>query len=190
MSKYTAHNDPIVDHTVTKHLSRIVSAICAHLEPQSIILHGSLGRGEGSIMLNDGQLTFLSDYEILVVTHSPFYRRLFVSLSQQLTTEMDVEVSIGWMRPGRLRTNQPRNLSFGRATPTITMYELKEGGQTLYGQEMLNLGPRLYNIRPFDRLRTPLALRYLKETALRQAVVVSLSNHQDMAWRPFVGSTN
>ena len=141
MGRYTAHDDPIVDHIVAEHLSRIVSAVCAHLQPQSIILEGSFGRGEGSVMLNGGQPTFLSDYETLVVTPSPFHRRLFLSLSHQLTAEMGVEVSIGWMRPGRLRTNQPRNLCFGQATPTIATYELREGGQTLYGQEMLKLGP-------------------------------------------------
>ena len=92
-------------------------------------------------MLKDGQFISLSDYEITVVTRSPFYRKLFASLSQQLTAEMGVEVSISWMRPGRLRTNQSQNLSFGRATPTIAMYELKAGGQTLYGREMLNIGP-------------------------------------------------
>ncbi len=141
MGKYTAHNDPLVDKVVSQHFARIVDAICARLEPQAIFLYGSFGRGEGSVMLADGQLTFLSDYEISVVTRSPFYRSLFAELSQQLTAEMGVEVSLSWMRPGRLRSNQAQNLSWGPASPTIAMYEIKAGGQTLYGQELLKQAP-------------------------------------------------
>lgn len=141
MGKYTAHDDPIVEQTVTAHLSQIVNAIRARMEPHSIILYGSFGRGEGSVMLDDGRLAFLSDYEIAVVTPSPFYRGAFAALSRQLTAEMGLEVSISWMRPGRLRTNQPQNLAWGRAKPTISMYEIKAGGQTLYGQDLLSVGP-------------------------------------------------
>ncbi len=140
-SKYTAHDNPEIDRTIARHLARIVDAIRDHLEPRSIILYGSFGRGEGSVMLDDGRSISLSDYEIAVVTRSPCYRKLFASLSRQLTAELGVETSISWMRPGRLRTNQSQNLSLGRAAPTIAMYELKTGGQTLYGREMLNLGP-------------------------------------------------
>ncbi|MCP4536937.1 MAG: nucleotidyltransferase domain-containing protein [Chloroflexi bacterium] len=141
MPEYTAHDDPIVGQTVEQHLARIVAAIREQMEAQSIILYGSFGRGEGSVMLDSGRLTFLSDYEITVVTPSPFYRGLFAALSQQLTAELDVEVSVSWMRPGRLRTNQSQNLSLGRSKPTIAMYELKAGGQTIYGREMLTDGP-------------------------------------------------
>jgi hypothetical protein len=141
MARYTAHDDPIVDQTVERHLSRIVDAIRDHVEPRSIVLYGSFGRGEGSVVLDGGQLAFLSDYEIAVVTPSPFYRGTFAALSRQLTAEVGVEVSISWMRPGRLCTNQSQNLALGRSKPTIAMYELKAGGQIIYGREMLTAGP-------------------------------------------------
>jgi len=140
MGKFTAHRDPAIDRTVEAHLARIVAAIRRYLEPQAIILHGSFGRGEGSVMRQGRQLRFFSDYEIAVVTPSPWYRGRFAALSRQLTEELGVEVSIAWMRPGRLRTNQPQNLSLGRAAPTIHMYEIKAGGQTIYGPDLLRQG--------------------------------------------------
>lgn len=140
MAKYTARQNPMVDRVVTNHLARIVSAIREHLEPQSIILYGSFGRGEGSVLPDGDSLIFLSDYEISVVTRSPFHRQRFAHLSRQLTAELGVEVSASWMRPGRLRTNQSQNLSLGPASPTIAMYEIKAGGQTLYGQDLLGQG--------------------------------------------------
>jgi hypothetical protein len=141
MGKYTAHNNPIVDQVVAEHLERIINAITAHLNPQSIILYGSFGRGEGSVILENDRLVFLSDYELAVVTRSPFYRSVFRELSHKLTKQLGVEVSISWMRPGRLYSNQPQNLSWGRARPTIGMYELRQGGTTLYGQQVLAVGP-------------------------------------------------
>ena len=140
MGKYTAHDNPIVDQVVAGHLAQIVDAVRARLSPQSVILYGSFGRGEGSVMFDNGRLVFLSDYELTVVTRSPFYRPVFSELSQQMTEQLRVEVSISWMRPGRLRTNQPQNLSWGRARPTIGMYELKQGGMTLYGRHLLDAG--------------------------------------------------
>ena len=70
MARYTAHSDPSIDQTVEKHLSQVVDAIRDYLEPRSIILYGSFGRGEGSVMLDGGRPVFLSDYEISVVTRS------------------------------------------------------------------------------------------------------------------------
>jgi len=116
-----------------------------------------------------------------------------------------VEVSITWMRPGRLYTNQPRNLSFGRAIPTIGMYELKEGGQTLYGQEMLSLGPTIdprqipvwSGIRLIiNRMTEALHYSHLRRAPGPLALVLDDKYRaqgqraQDITWRPFVGSTN
>lgn len=151
MGIYTAHSDPIVDETVKTHLDQIVRAICSYLKPTSIILYGSFGRGEGSVLLDNGQLKFLSDYEINVVTPSPFYRKQFSELSRQMTRRLGVDTSISWMRPGRLFTNQSQNLSFGKTKlPTIGLYELKQGGKTIYGQHLLDVGP------PIDPQQIPL----------------------------------
>lgn len=151
MGIYTAHSDPIVDETVKTHLDEIVRAICSYLKPTSIILYGSFGRGEGSVLLDNGQLKFLSDYEINVVTSSPFYRQRFSELSRQMTKRLGVDTGITWMRTGRLYTNQSQNLSFGKAKrPTIDIYELKQGGKTIYGRHLLDVGP------PIDPQQIPL----------------------------------
>ncbi len=155
MGKYTAHPEPLVDEVVASHLAQIVDAIRARQSCQSIILYGSFGRGEGSVMLDGGRLVFLSDYELAVVTPSPFCRGILGELSQQMTQRLGVETSISWMRPGRLHTNQPQNLSWGRAEPTIGMYELKHGGMTLHGDHLLNQGPPVEpeRIPPKDGIR-------------------------------------
>ncbi|MRR32616.1 hypothetical protein EG834_20320, partial [bacterium] len=85
MTRYTALDDPIVDGVIEGHLRRIVEAITARMKPQSIVLRGSFGRGEGSVMLKKESLYFISDYEVDVTCNSPFYRSLFADLSKELS---------------------------------------------------------------------------------------------------------
>jgi len=141
MGKFTALDDPLVDQTVESHLQRIVAVLRSRMEPHAIILRGSFGRGEGSVLSQDGQLRFLSDYEIDVATFSPRYRALFRELSHQLTAEFGVETSLRWVRPDYLRRNRVGPLPMGPAPITIALYESRYGSQTLYGQDIVNSGP-------------------------------------------------
>jgi hypothetical protein len=88
MGKYTILDDPLADQIVSSHMQKIVAVVRSRMEPQAIILLGSFGRGEGSVIVQDGQLRFLSDYEIDVATVSPFYRSVFTEISHQITTEL------------------------------------------------------------------------------------------------------
>ena len=141
MGKFTALDDPLVDQTVETHLQRIVAALRARMQPQAIILRGSFGRGEGSVLVQDGKLRFLSDYEIDVATFSPLYRSLFRELSRQLTAEFDVETSLRWVRPDHMRTNRVGPVPMGPLPITIALYESRYGSQTLYGQDLIHSGP-------------------------------------------------
>jgi hypothetical protein len=140
---YTALADPSVERTVDAHLQRIVAEVRARMEPDAIILRGSFGRGEGSVMASQGQLCFLSDYEIDVATFSPFHRPLFRRLSRQLTTELGVETSLRWVRPDYLRRDRIGPLPAGPAPITISLYESRYGSRTLYGEDIAQAGPAI-----------------------------------------------
>lgn len=144
MGKYTALDDLIVDQTIEDHMQQIVAAIRSRMEPQSIFLRGSFGRGEGSVMIQDGHLRFLSDYEINVVTPSPFYRSLLAELSHQLTIGLGVETSLSWVRPDYMYANRLGPLTMGPVPATTGRYESRHGSRTLYGQDILHSSP------PFD----------------------------------------
>lgn len=141
MGRYTALTDPAIDRMIQAHLDQVVDAITARTAPRAIILYGSVARGEASVMVEDGQLTMLSDYEISVVGRSPRLRRLCADLSRQMTARLGVDTGINWMRPSRLWTNQTKNLAFGQAAPSIFMYELKAAGRVIYGEDLLRTCP-------------------------------------------------
>jgi hypothetical protein len=143
MGKYTALADPAVDEAVREHLQRIVEAVLDRMEPHAIVLRGSFGRGEGTIVVSNGKMRFLSDYEIDVATYSPFHRSLFRRLSGRLTTDLGVETSLRWVRPDYLYRGRVGPLPTGAAPATISLYESRYGSQVLYGQDIIDEGPAI-----------------------------------------------
>jgi hypothetical protein len=141
MGKFTALDDPVVDQVVEGHMRRIVSAITTQMQPDSIILRGSFGRGEGSVMLEGGQLRFLSDYEIDVATFSPFHRSLFARLTSNLSEELGMDAGVRWTRPDCLVRDRIGPIPLGSPAPSISLYELRYGSQVLYGEDFLSAGP-------------------------------------------------
>ncbi len=143
MGKFTAQDDPRVDQTIEAHLSLIVQAILARLKPDSIILRGSFGRGEGSVTCNDSGVTFLSDYEIDVAMHSSRHRNLFVELSREFTNQLGVETGIRWVKPDYMWKRRIGPFPAGAAPVTIALYEIRYGSQILHGQDILSTAPAI-----------------------------------------------
>lgn len=168
MGKYTVLDDPVVDQTIGDHMHQIVMAIRSRVEPQSIFLRGSFGRGEGSVVVEKDKLCFLSDYELAVVMPRREYRRNRRGLRaaiQELSGQLGVETSVSRYGLGRPSTGNV-------ARPTVDMYEVQNGGIVLYGEDWLNhrrsIDPRSIDI--WDGLRLMLnrmaeSLDYLTQTA-------------------------
>lgn len=143
MGKYTALTDPMVDQKIESHFLAIVEAVRSRLEPEAIILRGSFGRGEGSVLVDGEDMLFLSDYEIDVITPSPFNRAAFRELSQKLTGDLGVQTGLRWARPDFLTRERFGPFTVGNAAPTISLYEIRYGSRTLYGEDFFARGPEI-----------------------------------------------
>lgn len=144
MGKYTVLDDPIVDQTVENHLQQIVAAIRSRIEPRAIVLRGSFSYGEGSVVVEGDRLQFLSDYELFAITPHYRHRRWLRTVAQQMTAQLGVETSISRVHPYNVVHNSLGNWPIGGiARPTIAMYEVQNGGRTLYGEHLLNRGPAI-----------------------------------------------
>lgn len=141
MGKYTVNDNPLIDKVIQGHMQRIVAEITSQIKPDSIILRGSFGRGEGSVMVRNGSLHFLSDYEIDVTATSPFHRSLFSKLTRELSDEFGMQAGIRWMRPDCLIRDRIGPFPIGEAKTTISLYEFRYGSQVLWGRDMFSLSP-------------------------------------------------
>jgi len=138
MGKYTAHDNTFVDALIQEHMDRIVATVIAATSPLSIILRGSFGRGEGSVIIQGQETHFLSDYEIDVVTYSPFNRKSFKRISDRLTAELDVQTSLRWVRPDYITKLKVGPIVVGPAPVTIELYESRYGSSILYGEDFIH----------------------------------------------------
>jgi len=144
MGSYTALDDPIVDQTVEDHMQQIVAAVLSRIRPRAIILRGSFSQGEGSVIVEGNRLRFLSDYELMAITPHYRHRQWLRTVARQMTDQLGVETSISRVHPSNIVCNSLGNLSVrGIARPTIAMYEVQNGGRTLYGEHLLNQGPTI-----------------------------------------------
>jgi hypothetical protein len=182
MGKYTALDDPFVEDTVEDHMQRIVTEITSQMDAQSIILRGSFGRDEGSVLVQDNKIRFLSDYEIDVATFSPRYRSLFAMLSQKLSTELGVTTSLRWVRPDFLTTKRVGPIPMGPATSTISLYESRYGTRTLYGLNIAQDSPAIYPDQIISQSATRLILNRMAEALNFLPKSKSTNNLEILYW--------
>jgi len=68
MGKYTILKDPRVDKYIDKYLEGVVEAILSNLSGiRSIILAGGFGKGEGSVLVNNGSVKPLRDMDLVIL---------------------------------------------------------------------------------------------------------------------------
>jgi hypothetical protein len=149
MGKYSLIDNEEADSRIGQILDHIVREICEAVNPISVILAGSFGRGEGTVTFENGKVDILSDFEICVVSPDVRCRAKCEKLSKKLSQDLCAEITVAWMSPERVSCNKNSNATFGRNYPSIFMYELKAGSKVLYGRDVLT-----YNV--IDPKKLPL----------------------------------
>jgi len=129
MGKFTPLSDPWVDEALARTFRVIVRQIrSVHPRTEAIFLVGGFGRGEGSAVLQHGNVTALNDYDLLVISRDETGREPLRKLSRELADALQIDfVDIGLWRPEVL----------GQLPPTMFNYDLKYGAQVLFGKPQL-----------------------------------------------------
>lgn len=170
-------------------LNSLTEDLVERLNPRAVLLTGSLGRGEGSAELRDGDLVPLSDCELVILPLTPAKKRT----AEQIITpysnhhEIDIDVS-GVVKSLQLLTPLVR-----RMQPTIDNYDLRYGSTLLHGRDYRESIPafepaeipawegfRLVFNRMAKLLSTEVDRAYWLDKlilALRDAVLISASRY-------------
>jgi len=131
-------HDPILNRKVSKIMDAIISEIVNQYHPRSIIIMGSLGRGEGIISEDhNGNILFHSDCEMIIY---PLFNILkykeIRELRDRLYRKYKIKLDIGGFKfttRYSLRISKPMRLA-----PTIENYDLKYGSTVVYGENILD----------------------------------------------------
>lgn len=140
MGKYTESGQTTIENIVDKLLQDTTDLLVSHFHPRSIILAGSFGRGEATIIGDEGKLEFLSDCEIVLVANKYISRSRIVKnfssiVAQGSTPKFVVRSSIA------LPVYSLLPIASILWKPTIWNYDLKYGSRILYGETYVERMP-------------------------------------------------
>jgi len=131
--------DPKINERVTEIIEELKEEIVSRYHPKSIIVSGSFGRGEATVIEEDGKLRFLSDCEVILIPYKwIFNRRKISQFEQEFYEKHGLKIEIWGFTPTLYLSIPFLNK---RIKPTISNYDLKYGSKVIYGKNYLDKIP-------------------------------------------------
>lgn len=139
MDKMKFVENPEVNKKVVKIVEALKEEIICHFNPKSIILSGSFGKGEATVIENSGCLRFLSDCEVIIISNKTIFNQDKIKLfSKKNYEKTSLKVVMGGVVMGVYL--QLPFLS-RKLKPTMENYDLKYGSKVIYGKDYLEKIP-------------------------------------------------
>jgi len=132
MGVYTVLDDKKVDETVAADLKHIIERVTARTHIHSIILGGGFGRGEGSVLISQGRIQAVNDYDLFVII-SDDDKTDFRSMENNIVGEIGIRL---------LDLIPIKYFNLTTLPPTQFNYDLKYGGRHLWGENLIDLIPQ------------------------------------------------
>ena len=138
-------DDPKINEKVSEIIEELKEEIVSHFHPKSIILTGSFGRGEATVVEENGKLKFLSDCEIILIPYKWIFDRWKINeFERDFYEKTGLKVEIWGFTPTLYLCFPLINY---KMKPTVASYDLKYGSKVIYGKDYLKKIP---NFRPED----------------------------------------
>lgn len=137
--------NPRLNGKVARVIEELKKEIFSRFHPKSIILAGSFGRGEATVIEENGKLKFLSDCEVILIPYKWIFNRgKLEKFEQDFYKRTGLKVEIWGFTPTLYLF-----LTFlsKKIRPTIANYDLKYGSKVIYGKNYLEKIP---NFKPED----------------------------------------
>ncbi len=132
-NKYIGTGDTRVNQYISSRIGYYVESILKIINPIGIVLYGSLGRTEGTVVNIGNSYKLLSDFEIGVISRNIFD----VLRLRRLNDSWDIgtdDVTISFFLPRRFSKMTVSNWALTSGQLTLEQYNLIAGSKILYGQ--------------------------------------------------------
>lgn len=143
---FTADKNPAIEKAIAGHLDIIREEILSEFEPITILLSGSFGRGEGTVIMEGGRVRPLKDYDILVVVKHKFPPERISQIEARILYRIgESRTKSDFRFAGFTVSIDQTTIRRLRLFPDIATYEIKAGSHLIYGQDVrrkISLGPR------------------------------------------------
>lgn len=129
---------------VEKITDDVVSTLKEKTNPRAIILKGSFGRDEPSLITTQEiEVKFISDYEVELISLTFAINRILsknnLSFLADLSSKYGLKIDIGGLK---LSIYYYLPLMYRTLRPTIANYDLKYGSKVVYGEDILKRIPQ------------------------------------------------
>ncbi len=137
--------DPRLNNDVANIINDLKEQLILNFRPKSIILIGSFGRGEATVIQSGCNLKFLSDCEVLIVPNNHLFDQMAIKkFCYDFFKKTGLEITIGGVLISLYLSS---SFFTKRLRPTIGNIDLKYGSKVIYGFNYLNQIP---DIKPND----------------------------------------
>lgn len=131
--------NPKVNKKVVKIVETLKEGIISNFHPKSIILSGSFGKGEVTVIEDSGDLRFLSDCEVIIIPYRYIFNRSKVDeFELNFYERTGLKVGIWGATLGFYLLIPFMNK---KMKPTMDNYDLKYGSKVIYGKNYLDKLP-------------------------------------------------
>jgi predicted nucleotidyltransferase len=138
LGKYSVHDDPKVDECIDRYLGRVVEAILEGVSGvRSIILAGSYGKGEGSVLVDGQTIKPLRDFDLCVIFKGKVPSRDSIKKMQKRLQERfsSIKNDDYYLMGNTLPEIGATTLENINSLPDISTYDLKKC-QVIYGEDV------------------------------------------------------
>jgi hypothetical protein len=135
---YTVQKNLLMDQQVDRDLQVITNRLQSEFEEMvGLVLVGGFGRGEGGLMLQNGQYRPENDYDFEMITNESVDTKKLHLVERHLAKELGVK----WVHIESRQKQSLPNLPF-----TQYVYDLKYGARVIYGpNDLLQAIPQMHN---------------------------------------------
>lgn len=123
---FTVLNNPKVNAKVQEDLERIKDALLQEFASiEALILVGGFGRGEGGVVIENGQIRPINDYDIVMVSEGSAHPKKIYEIRKKLAEA----IGIWWIDVSVFNPNKLKKLK-----QSIYSYDLKYGSTIFWGE--------------------------------------------------------
>jgi|GEM_PF-4682368 len=134
---WTASRDPETEQQLSLVLDEITEAIITAWHPLSILISGSFGKGEASVLLINEKLEYLSDIEISVVRWLPISQRSLKRISMQLSLKTGIDIGLYWNPPLKYRPGLLSPLYWRSGSLPVNYFDRTYGSRVIRGRDYI-----------------------------------------------------
>lgn len=141
MGRFTIQDNKLVDEKIQEDMELICKCVLKYINPVSILLIGSFGRGEGSVLIEDNKIFPLKDYDILIVSNSNLLSSVKLQqVNDELYTALNYSLPKDriYLFSDFVITIEQTVVENLRTFAHIAVYDIKMGSQLLFGRDIRN----------------------------------------------------